>query len=610
MQPQSRAIASTEPSLVGHREDGLTSIRQQMEFLNTIGKQFVAANDRFQVHRALLATLRELYHLTACSILLEGDPVELTFTLSIIPCYPLSEAFIRAMIERIARAAEVMGFTGITEEELAILAYLDAPDEIAQPLEFANADPSGATKIGDCLNIPLTVENRIIGVLSLFDEHKDAFDTELLQLTTMIADYAAVALENVSLREREMGLLRDAVLERHRLELIISSMAEGLLITDEKGAITSLNSSAQRLLALTELVLPQDAQEPLRTLASRHGAKWIADLAEIIDQALAGKIIMNQEVIIGAVEDGVPLTLSISAAPLYDPHSVRTSLLGVVAVIDDITSHKQIDKLKDEFVSIVSHELRTPLTAIKGYTQHLIRRIERRVREQQLQAAHRVQGTKPGQGRQGEQAGQPATELPESYDLRSLHIVQSQTDHLERLVSDILDLSSVQSGELQLHHSSFYLADVLAECVRQAQASAEQYTILLDIEAHDSRVIADKGRVSQVIGNILDNAIKFSPQGRQVVVRLQERDTDFLVSVSDQGIGVNPEYFDHIFERFYRVRNSASRQYSGIGMGLYIARVIVEVHGGTIWLTSNQGTGSTFYFTLPRVPRTSTLQTP
>jgi two-component system phosphate regulon sensor histidine kinase PhoR len=382
-------------------------------------------------------------------------------------------------------------------------------------------------------------------------------------------------------------------------------MAEGLLITDEKGAITSLNSSAQRLLALTELVQPQDTQEPLRALANRHEAKWIADLAEIIDQALAGRIVMNREVIIGAVEEGVPLTLSISAAPLYDPHAARTSLLGVVAVIDDITSHKQIDKLKDEFVSIVSHELRTPLTAIKGYTQHLIRRIERRVREhQQSQTAHKAQGAKPGQ------EGHPPGELPESYDLRSLHIVQSQTDHLERLVNDILDLSSVQSGELQLHHSSFYLADVLAECVRQAQASAEQYTILLDIDAHDSRVIADKGRVSQVIGNILDNAIKFSPQGRQVVVRLQEGDADFLVSVSDQGIGVNPEYFDHIFERFYRVRNSASRQYSGIGMGLYIAKVIVEAHGGNIWLTSNQGTGSTFYFTLPRVPRTSTLQTP
>jgi two-component system, OmpR family, phosphate regulon sensor histidine kinase PhoR len=199
--------------------------------------------------------------------------------------------------------------------------------------------------------------------------------------------------------------------------------------------------------------------------------------------------------------------------------------------------------------------------------------------------------------------------LPESYDLRSLNIVQSQTEHLERLVNDLLDLSRVQWGELHLQFSSFYLADVLAESVRQAQFSAEQHTIFLDIQVQDSKIMADKLRIGQVIGNILDNAIKFSPQGKEVVLTLQEQDRDgeYLVSISDRGIGVSPEYFDHIFERFYRVRNTASRQYSGIGMGLYIARVIVEAHGGRVWLSSLQGAGSTFFFTLPRVPRTTTL---
>jgi two-component system, OmpR family, phosphate regulon sensor histidine kinase PhoR len=185
--------------------------------------------------------------------------------------------------------------------------------------------------------------------------------------------------------------------------------------------------------------------------------------------------------------------------------------------------------------------------------------------------------------------------------------VQSQTDHLERLVNDLLDLSRVQWGELNLHYSSFYLADVLAENVRLAQISAEQHTIFLDIDAQDSKLVADTLRISQVVGNILDNAVKFSPQGRQVTVVLKEQGSEFLVSISDRGIGVNPDFFDHIFERFYRVRNTASRQYSGIGMGLYIAKAIVEAHGGRIWLSSNPGTGSTFYFTLPKVPRTGSL---
>jgi signal transduction histidine kinase len=587
VQPQSQATESAYRSFIVQTGDGdrITALRQQMEQLNTIGKRFVAANDRFQVHRALLATLQELYSFSACSILLKGDP----FELSIIPRYPLAGPFLQAMIQSIARAASVVDFPGVSAQELAVVADLDAPDDLASP---SSEIPSVATRIGDFLNIPLTVESRIIGILSLFDEHEGTFDTDLLQLTTMIADYAAVALENVRLRERERALWDEAEHERHRLELIISSMAEGLLITNAQGAITSLNSSAQHLFALAEVDLRQKPPTLLRHLAATTRVNWLLDFAEIVDQALAGNVVLHKELIAGAIGETVPITLSISAAPLYDANQTVMRPIGVVAVLNDITSIKQIEKLKDEFVSIVSHELRTPLTAIKGYTQHLIRRIERRLRE----------------ARQKQQSTGPLVELPESYDLRSLNIVQSETEHLERLVSDLLDLSRVQWGELDLQYTSFYLADVLTERVRLAQVSAEQHAIYLDIQTQDSRIVADQLRVGQVFGNILDNAIKFSPPGKQVKVKLQEQDDEYLISVIDQGIGVSPESFDHIFERFYRIRNFSSRQYSGIGMGLFVAKAIVEAHGGHINFSSNQGGGSTFYFTLPLLPRTSKLQ--
>src|SRR5207249_8369485 len=138
------------------------------------------------------------------------------------------------------------------------------------------------------------------------------------------------------------------------------------------------------------------------------------------------------------------------------------------------------ERLKDEFVSVVSHELRTPLTAIKGYTQHLVRRIERRLRKtrsSQLESSTTVK------------------DLPENYDLRSLNIVQSQTEHLERLVNDLLDLSRVQWGNLNLQYTSFFLADVLAECTRSAQVSAEQHTIYLDIHVQDTKILGDQTRI-------------------------------------------------------------------------------------------------------------------
>ncbi len=562
--------------------DRVAAIREEMEYLNTIGKRFVAAIDRFQVQRALLAALQELYSFSACSILLKGDP----FELSIIPCYPLSEAFLQAMVQRIASAASVIDFPHINVEELAVTSYLDAPDELSA---VQAQDAVGGSEIGSCLNIPLTVENRIVGMLSLFDEHVGTFDTELLKLTTMIADYAAVALENVRLRERETALWRQAELGRQRLELIISSMAEGLLITDAGGAITLLNYSAQNLLAQAQVDLQQDI--PLGKLALTSNVRWLNKLAEIVDQALAGEIVMNQELIAGESGETVPLTLSISAAPLHDASQPQSQAIGVVAVLNDITSNKQIEKLKDEFVSVVSHELRTPLTSIKGFTQHLIRRIDRRLRKARQEQEQNNIVT----------AGEP----PESYDLRSLNIVQSQAEHLERLVNDLLDLSRVQWGNLNLQYTSFFLADVLAECTRSAQVSAEQHTIYLDIQVQDTKILGDQTRIGQVIGNILDNAVKYSPNGGQVTVQLGELEGDYLFNIIDQGIGINPVYLDHIFERFYRVRNTASRQYSGIGLGLYVTRAIIERHGGRIWVTNNQGMGCTFSFTLPRTPRTS-----
>ncbi|HTK10841.1 MAG TPA: ATP-binding protein [Ktedonobacteraceae bacterium] len=584
MQSESHIADGECSTSTGQTVHRLITIRQELTYLNTIGKRFVAAFDRFHVHRALLATLQELYQLSACCILLKADPYELF----IIPCYPLDASFLEAMVQRIASAANVIDFPYVDADHLAQTAYLDAPDELAQG---RRPEQETGNEIGSCLNIPLTVENRIIGLLSLFDERRGSFDTDLLQLTTMIADYAAVALENVRLRERENALWRQAELERQRLELIIRSMAEGLLITDARGTITALNQSAQYLLAQVKVEL--QPKMSLRIQAAESDIPWVQRLAEIVGQAQKGIIVTNQELVASTENDLVPLTLNVSAAPLHDATSSTTKPIGVVTVLNDVTSTKQVERLKDEFVSVVSHELRTPLTAIKGYTQHLARRIERRIRKMHTTIPEPLAvGSEPA----------------ESYDLRSLNIIQSQTEHLERLVNDLLDLSQVQWGQLNLSYESFYLADVLSECVHSVQASAEQHTITMDIQVEETLVTADRVRICQVIGNILDNAVKYSPNGGQVNVRLnEEKNGDFQISIIDQGIGVSPQQFDHIFERFYRVHNMASQQYSGIGLGLYVAKAIIDRHGGHIWLTNNAGLGTTFHFTVPVRPRTRIL---
>jgi len=560
-------------------EHRLPTISSELEFLNIIGKRFVAALDRFHVHRAILTTLQEMYSFSACCILLKGNPHQLF----IIPCQPLSASFLKDMIQRITSAAQVLDFPSVEAEQLAQTAYFDAPDEVAQ---FRTQEAIEGTEIGSCLNVPLTIENRIIGILSLFDELVGTFDSDLLKLTTMIADYAAFALENVGLREREHALWRQAEHERQRLELIIRSMTEGVLITDEYGAIVSMNQSAQHLLSQVVDNLPSNI--PLQQLAQTQNIQCLHVLAASVHESLHKNTIVSKELLAGDSSEQVPLTLSISVAPLDDSSSTTANPIGAVVVLNDITASKQVERLKDEFVSVVSHELRTPLTNIKGYTQHLVRRLERRIRK--IHEAQQAQSTS-------------MIDLPESVDLRNMLIVQSQTDRLERLVNDLLDRSRVQWGQLTLEYKSFYLADVLTECIRSVQASAEQHTFYLDIQVPDTHVVADKSRVEQVIGNLLDNAVKYSPQGGQVTVRLQEQQNNYLISIIDQGIGVNPEHYEHIFERFYRVSNATTRQYSGVGLGLYVAKAIVNKHGGNIWLAENKGIGGTiFYVTLPHTP--------
>jgi len=258
-------------------EHRLPTISSELELLNVIGKRFVAALDRFDVHRALMTTLQEMYSFSACCILLKGNPHQLF----IIPCQPLSASFLEDMIRRITNAAQVLDFPSVEAEQLAQTAYFDAPDEVAQ---FRTQEAIEGTEILSCLNIPLTIENRIIGILSLFDELVGTFDSNLLKLTTMIADYAAFALENVGLREREHIMWRQAEYERQRLELIIRSMTEGLLITDDRGAIVSMNQSAHHL--LTQIVDDLPLNIPLQQLAHTQNVQSLHILLARIYDAL------------------------------------------------------------------------------------------------------------------------------------------------------------------------------------------------------------------------------------------------------------------------------------------------------------------------------------
>jgi signal transduction histidine kinase len=260
---------------------------------------------------------------------------------------------------------------------------------------------------------------------------------------------------------------------------------------------------------------------------------------------------------------------------------------GQLAALHETTNRQHMEKWKDDFLSSVSHELRTPLTPIKGYTQHLLRRAARRMAET---------ASANGDGQSGPSAS-------ETYEHRCLGIIQSEAEHLERLVNNLLDFSLLQRGAIQLHPMEFDLAELVRQTVQSIQVSAEQHRLTLQVWAEQTHIRADRERIRVVVGNLIDNAIKFSPNGGPVTIAILGDERELMVTVSDKGIGIAPEQFGHLFDRFYHPSALSAHQYGGIGVSLYLAQAILKLHGGRIWAESNHNpgeTGAMFAFALPR----------
>ena len=238
---------------------------------------------------------------------------------------------------------------------------------------------------------------------------------------------------------------------------------------------------------------------------------------------------------------------------------------------------EDLSRLKDEFLSIASHELRTPVTSIKGYTQ-LAKTL---IRENDLTTS-------------------------EEY----LSIALDQIDRMSRLILELLDVSRIETGRLEIRREPIVWTNFVREVVQRHHTAFSDRKFRVNIPDINATVQGDRDRLEQVLGNLLENAVKYSPDGSDISVSVEARNDQVVTLVSDRGIGIPPDELSLVFERFHRGRKVSSTNYGGLGLGLYITKQIVERHGGSIWVESKEGTGTSFYFCLPAVYAASEPTTP
>lgn len=342
--------------------------------------------------------------------------------------------------------------------------------------------------------------------------------------------------------------------EKQRLDTILSSMGEGIMVTAPDGVITLVNPAFRRLFSIAGEVEGKKLVE-----ISRH-----PDLLEAFNDLSKPDV---PELVREIAIQPNDCTLFTHWVPL----NVDGIRQGIVAVFHDISDLKKAENMRRDFVANVSHELRTPVTIIKGYAETLL---------------------------------DGALESDPARALRFVEIISSHSERLTNLINDILTLSSLETKEAIVELNPLDVSGTIAKGCVLLQERAEQKNIAIVNESASGtvpRVMADQGRLEQVVINLLENAIKYTPDGGTVRL-FTEDDGEFVkVSVADTGIGIPFKDLPRIFERFYRVDEARTREQGGTGLGLAIVKHIVQLHGGNVSVTSQPGQGSVFSFTLKKV---------
>ena len=422
--------------------------------------------------------------------------------------------------------------------------------------EMADAIDS---RLEQSIALPLVFDQNPLGLLFVFRSYQTTITADDLSILQSFADQAAIAVHNAQLYERINQ-------ERQRLEAIVNNSGDGVFILNPDLTFQQVNIAFERMTGW--------GKDDLRTLPKHEVIVWEQLESRDIETALAegwaqvrsGRQRIETLYVEGDMRrrDGLTLSVGITYAPLLTDDG---RLESIIANMRDITNFRKAQEMQSVFISTIHHELRTPIAIIKGYASTL--------RRDDVEWEQRV--------------------------IRdNMAIIEDEADRLTTLVEDLLTASKIQAArQLRLNIADTQL-DLLAARSVERLAGQSAHRIALSFPDDFPAVQGDEAQLRQVIDNLLTNAIKYSPAAKTITVGGRFSEKNVTIFVRDEGAGIAPNQIKKIFDRFYRIDDTLTRRTQGTGLGLYLAKAIVEAHGGEISVKSQIDSGSTFYFTLPR----------
>lgn len=361
------------------------------------------------------------------------------------------------------------------------------------------------------------------------------------------------------LKHYDMLNINKLMKEKQKIEGIVESINDGVIVTDNSNNIILVNRAAERILDIRE-----------REVLNKHFLECIRreDVFEIINNVSSNKKYDEYKSYkdITVKYNGVDKFYRVNITPII---SDSGNSFGVVTLMQDITKLKEVDQVKSEFVSTVSHEFRTPLTSISMGTDLLLENTLGGINEDQREI---------------------------------LQAIKEDQIRLKKLVDELLDLSRIQSGRMKMEIEPFNIKDIIENTVKVFSMQLKEKNIKINLEVvnRNNNVMGDVSKISLVLSNLISNAIRYTPTDGSglIIVGCKPRNNKMLVYVSDNGVEIPEEYQKKIFEKFIQIKDKNNETTGGVGLGLAISKEIINAHGGDIWVTSREGKGTTFYFTL------------